>query len=167
MLLGNADPIIQHLASELGWDLPPPKSATLKAPAATSSRKRQSPQEPTRVENSHIWLYEGAEGGKWLEDVRAAFQEEEEGSDESSDEDMRELSPPPPPPLSKTPSARSVSSSMSRSASAPKARSAASSKASSVSAATSRSATPIKAASASATPSRGTNARDSKKARVR
>ncbi|KZV69310.1 SIR2-domain-containing protein [Peniophora sp. CONT] len=161
ILLGNADPIIQHLASELTWDLPPPKSATLQAPQTINGRKRsiREPQpEPQRVGSSHIWLYEGAEGGSWLEDVRAAFEEEEE----ESDDDIQEVSPPPP---SRTPSvaatpARTLGSSISRSISAPTVRSAASLKASSK--APSASPAPVHTAA----PSKAT-ARDTKKARVR
>ena len=57
------------------------------------------------IVRSHVWLYEGAEGGSWLEDLRAMEEEEEESSESAS-----------PPPPSKTPSTaptpvRAVSSS--------------------------------------------------------
>ncbi|EIN09435.1 SIR2-domain-containing protein [Punctularia strigosozonata HHB-11173 SS5] len=72
VLLGNADDVVVHLCERLGWELPRAKTR----PEATREglRKRPSvetgkppPQPPRRVGNSHVWLFEGAEGGNWLE----------------------------------------------------------------------------------------------------
>ncbi|KAF9444474.1 SIR2-domain-containing protein [Macrolepiota fuliginosa MF-IS2] len=82
VLLGNADDIILHLCGELGWDLPPFSSNTLSQNATGNShlnrdslKKRpfvpsQDAIPPTRVGNSHVWLFSGAEGGKWLDSFR-------------------------------------------------------------------------------------------------
>ncbi|KAI0311361.1 DHS-like NAD/FAD-binding domain-containing protein [Amylostereum chailletii] len=96
ILLGNADPIVEHLCARLNWDLPPPlpvpaPSEDVPPPPLprTNSKKRrpESGSEPERVADSHIWLFEGAEGGKWLEDVRAALEGEEEEEEEEEDEE--------------------------------------------------------------------------------
>ncbi|KZP30481.1 DHS-like NAD/FAD-binding domain-containing protein [Athelia psychrophila] len=83
MLLGNADAIVQYLCAELGWELPDPPSPGglpkspphLEPPAASTSLKRRTHpstiarQEPVRVgtRQVHVWLFEGAEGGQWLQ----------------------------------------------------------------------------------------------------
>ncbi|TFK39446.1 DHS-like NAD/FAD-binding domain-containing protein [Crucibulum laeve] len=87
VLLGNADEIVERLCDELGWELPPPiilptppavvSSSTssrlqpprgnLKKRPSTDSRDRNPPR---RVDDSHIWLFDGAEGGKWLLDFQ-------------------------------------------------------------------------------------------------
>ena len=96
MLLGDADRIVEHLCTVLGWSLPEPAtresgSATLTLPDAPSMKKRPSSDmleaSPTRVGNrcapfsvtfpaidascSHVWLFEGAEGGRWVEALKA------------------------------------------------------------------------------------------------
>jgi len=85
IMLGNADDIVRHLCHQLGWDLPhppPPSSTSItsKLTPPTNLNKRPSAeildrQEPRRVGDSHIWLFEGAEGGSWVqqieEDLRA------------------------------------------------------------------------------------------------
>ncbi|KAI5828147.1 SIR2-domain-containing protein [Schizophyllum commune Tattone D] len=80
VLLGDADRIVEHLCSVLGWSLPEPAtresgSATLTLPEAPSMKKRPSSDmletPPTRVGNSHVWLFEGAEGGRWVEALKA------------------------------------------------------------------------------------------------
>ncbi|ETW79289.1 hypothetical protein HETIRDRAFT_387618 [Heterobasidion irregulare TC 32-1] len=91
ILLGNADPIIQYICDCLQWTLPPvtqrndavvPDTVHVRSflqPAITPSNDRKRPLEdpsilapqPQRVGNSHIWLFEGAEGGKWLETRQA------------------------------------------------------------------------------------------------
>ncbi|KAI0675683.1 DHS-like NAD/FAD-binding domain-containing protein [Trametes maxima] len=73
VLLGNADDIVLHLCRKLSWDLPevPVPNRTLDAPKP-NLRKRPSAEferEPKRVANSHVWLFEGAEGGRWVEEV--------------------------------------------------------------------------------------------------
>ncbi|PBK65883.1 SIR2-domain-containing protein [Armillaria solidipes] len=73
VLLGNADTIINHLCSELDWELPPllPTPRTL-TPRNMKKRPSMGPpdiEEPERVGDSHVWVFEGAEGGKWLRDL--------------------------------------------------------------------------------------------------
>ncbi|KAF9564294.1 SIR2-domain-containing protein [Agrocybe pediades] len=93
VLLGNADNVVLHLCKELGWELPlppepvqtatpnpsvtrsqPPRRNTKKRPTsgddsdATSSQTPPPP--PERVGDSHVWLFEGAEGGRWLHDLK-------------------------------------------------------------------------------------------------
>ncbi|KAL1940801.1 hypothetical protein VTO73DRAFT_7842 [Trametes versicolor] len=73
VLLGNADDIVLHLCGKLGWDLPeaPVPTRNLDAPKP-NLKKRLSAEferEPRRVGNSHVWLFEGAEGGRWVEEV--------------------------------------------------------------------------------------------------
>ncbi|TCD71785.1 NAD-dependent histone deacetylase sir2 [Steccherinum ochraceum] len=90
VLLGNADEVVQHLCRKLGWDLPELPSANgasnLEA-VHPRPRKRLSEEvdvrEPKRVGNSHVWLFEGAEGGKWVEDLeRKSLADSLETSDE-------------------------------------------------------------------------------------
>ncbi|KAI0630585.1 DHS-like NAD/FAD-binding domain-containing protein [Trametes polyzona] len=93
VLLGNADDIVLHLCNKLGWDLPEvpvPASMSMSAsgsapgpaPGPASNRNLDAPRpnlkkrpsaeferEPKRVGNSHVWLFEGAEGGRWVEDI--------------------------------------------------------------------------------------------------
>jgi len=69
VLLGNADNIMAHLCSKLGWDLPPATSET--PPEFLQTKKRSASdlhalEEPRRVGDSHVWLFDGAEGGEWL-----------------------------------------------------------------------------------------------------
>lgn len=33
---------------------------------------------------SHVWLFEGAEGGKWVQDIAQNYEEHPEGNDEMS-----------------------------------------------------------------------------------
>ncbi|EAU90220.2 histone deacetylase [Coprinopsis cinerea okayama7 len=87
-ILCNADEIIVYLADELGWDLPPPVAqeanegrpqlkrsrGSFKRRLSTDSRILKMPE---RVGGSHIWLFDGAEGGKWLQEMRQTFGEVE------------------------------------------------------------------------------------------
>ncbi|KAI0358012.1 SIR2-domain-containing protein [Trametes cingulata] len=84
VLLGNADDIVLHLCRRLGWDLPevpaPAPNGTLDAPKP-NLKKRPSAEferEPQRVGNSHVWLFEGAEGGKWVEEIERRYQQQQE-----------------------------------------------------------------------------------------
>ncbi|KAF8998517.1 DHS-like NAD/FAD-binding domain-containing protein [Cyathus striatus] len=88
VLLGNADGIVEHLTDELGWELPlPPTIPPTSAPVASadSNTRLQPPRgnlkkrpsdsyeerkPPQRVGDSHVWLFDGAEGGKWLQDLK-------------------------------------------------------------------------------------------------
>ncbi|KAJ7066609.1 SIR2-domain-containing protein [Mycena amicta] len=76
ILLGNADDIIMHLCLKLGWDLPPPTAESPLAPPflRDNTRKRSAAdlhahEEPRQIGNSHIWTFEGAEGGEWLQRI--------------------------------------------------------------------------------------------------
>ncbi|KAL6304547.1 SIR2-domain-containing protein [Sparassis latifolia] len=74
VLLGNADDVVQHLCRKLGWDLPDPRPHTNGGSLGTATRgnprKRLSESpEPQRVADTHVWLFEGAEGGKWVEEL--------------------------------------------------------------------------------------------------
>lgn len=103
-MLGNADDIVRHLCNELGWDLPqppPPSSTPVSshphlAPRPINMNKRPSSevidrQEPQRVGDrrvmyysflfrllnnplSHVWLFEGAEGGRWVQQLEENLQ---------------------------------------------------------------------------------------------
>ncbi|KZV93138.1 SIR2-domain-containing protein, partial [Exidia glandulosa HHB12029] len=57
MLLGDADTIVQYICDELGWTLP----------GVDSRKRRAAAAEPRRVGASHVWLFEGSEGGRWLQ----------------------------------------------------------------------------------------------------
>ncbi|KAF8489889.1 DHS-like NAD/FAD-binding domain-containing protein [Russula emetica] len=76
ILLGDADNIIQHLCDKIGWTLPPAKAGQYLSGQFPTLMKRRSQEYinfgPKRVADSHIWLFEGAEGGKWLSDLEAA-----------------------------------------------------------------------------------------------
>ncbi|EPT00966.1 hypothetical protein FOMPIDRAFT_149580 [Fomitopsis schrenkii] len=89
VLLGNADAVVTHLCRKLGWDLPSPSpnGQNLEAPSSRSLKKRPSAEldsEPPRVGNSHVWLFEGAEGGKWVQDIAQQYEEHAESDDEES-----------------------------------------------------------------------------------
>jgi len=65
-----------HLCRKLGWELPSPdKQRSLQPPFDFNNlERRQSPsrlthQEAQRVGNSHVWLFDGAEGGRWLREL--------------------------------------------------------------------------------------------------
>ena len=94
ILLGDADSIIEHICEKLGWALPPAKAGQYLSGPLPVLMKRRSQEcvspAPKRVADryvdhqgvlvycsqcvtpSHIWLFEGAEGGKWLSDFEAA-----------------------------------------------------------------------------------------------
>ncbi|KAJ7760539.1 DHS-like NAD/FAD-binding domain-containing protein [Mycena metata] len=74
ILLGNSDDIIAHLCNRLGWELPPPKNEATAPEFLRDAKKRSvsdlhAHEEPRRVGESHIWVFEGAEGGEWLENI--------------------------------------------------------------------------------------------------
>ncbi|OCH96332.1 SIR2-domain-containing protein [Obba rivulosa] len=89
VLLGNADEIVQHLCQRLHWDLPelPANTSSTNPKAGRPRRDLKRPSqvhlsEPRRVGNTHVWLFEGAEGGKWVQDLE---RESELDSDGDSD----------------------------------------------------------------------------------
>ncbi|OJA08589.1 hypothetical protein AZE42_04566 [Rhizopogon vesiculosus] len=89
VLLGNADDIIHHLCEQLAWELPPAAGKRLEVLSSGKSVKRASGEmigraEPVRVAKSHVWLFEGAEGGKWLRDIEERFPEEDTESASST-----------------------------------------------------------------------------------
>ncbi|KAG1738844.1 DHS-like NAD/FAD-binding domain-containing protein [Suillus paluster] len=88
VLLGNADDIVHHLCEQLSWELPPPVGKRLEVPSLGKLVKRTSSEmmgktEPVRVAESHVWLFEGAEGGKWVQDIEERFLEESAESESS------------------------------------------------------------------------------------
>ncbi|TRM65384.1 DHS-like NAD/FAD-binding domain-containing protein, partial [Schizophyllum amplum] len=80
VLLGDADRVVEHLCSALGWSLPEPVTRTsgstaLSAPQPNLKKRPSSEMQelpPTRVGQSHVWLFEGAEGGRWVEYLRTS-----------------------------------------------------------------------------------------------
>ncbi|KAL8276995.1 hypothetical protein RQP46_010630 [Phenoliferia psychrophenolica] len=97
-LLGDGDTIVKYLCDRLaasasplpprssGWDLdervpslaPPPLPST----TTTTEAVKEEEVVPERVSSSHVWLFPGANGGRWVEAVREYF---EEGSEEEDD----------------------------------------------------------------------------------
>jgi hypothetical protein len=73
ILLGNADDIVSYLCGQLSWELPRTSNQLqvprIKKRSSADIVERSAPQ---RVGNSHIWLFEGAEGGKWLQELIVA-----------------------------------------------------------------------------------------------
>ncbi|KAG8930329.1 NAD-dependent histone deacetylase sir2 [Tulasnella sp. 417] len=59
VLLGDADAVVKYLCSRLRWKLP-----------GLPTNNEGLPPEPERVADSHVWLFEGAEGGSWVERLR-------------------------------------------------------------------------------------------------
>jgi len=63
ILLGDADGIIQYLCGRLGWELP----------ATQDTNGDQTPplvdNEPKRVGNSYVWMFNGAKTTSWTEKV--------------------------------------------------------------------------------------------------
>ncbi|KAH9933369.1 DHS-like NAD/FAD-binding domain-containing protein [Fomitopsis serialis] len=106
VLLGNADDVVLHLCRRLSWDLPGPGGRNLTAPSAHSLKKRPLRPGPratagwqqvsrvrifrarmltSMIKISHVWLFEGAEGGKWVEELarRSVDSPEDESSEEA------------------------------------------------------------------------------------
>ncbi|KZT59502.1 SIR2-domain-containing protein [Calocera cornea HHB12733] len=98
VILGEADEAVRYLAYRLGWELPIPDADTLK-------RQREDiPVGPQRIGRTWIWAFQSADGGEWLEDVKAgnirrymlASSDEESSDDEQEEEDgpAQHLRPP-------------------------------------------------------------------------
>ncbi|KZP01595.1 SIR2-domain-containing protein [Calocera viscosa TUFC12733] len=88
VILGEADEAVKYLSYRLGWELPSPDSDTLKRP------REDIPVGPERIGRTWIWAFESAEGGEWLEDVKAGnirrymlASSDEEDSDEDEDDE--------------------------------------------------------------------------------
>ncbi|KAL7413577.1 DHS-like NAD/FAD-binding domain-containing protein [Mrakia frigida] len=86
-LLGDADAIMQLISSRLGWVLPPPPPPPPPpSPTSTNAATARSPSkpsaEPTRVGESHFWLFDGAEGGGYVDALRRAYEEDSEEEEE-------------------------------------------------------------------------------------
>ncbi|KAJ7612505.1 SIR2-domain-containing protein [Mycena polygramma] len=103
ILLGDADTVIEHLCHKLGWELPSPAPRTL-APSSSDSpeflrdRKRSTSdlhalEEPRRVGKSHIWLFNGAEGGEWLRSIEQRLSSPDGLESESDSSPDTEQSP--------------------------------------------------------------------------
>ncbi|CDO69645.1 hypothetical protein BN946_scf184851.g33 [Trametes cinnabarina] len=88
VLLGDADDIVKHLCRKLGWDLPdlPTPDRSLDAPKVNLKKRPSADfeREPKRVGDSHVWLFEGAEGGKWVEEIERQYQQRAQAVDVSS-----------------------------------------------------------------------------------
>lgn len=108
MLLGNADTIVQHLCLKLGWDLPldprqkgaptqSPQAQTVlgKRPSSSTDFTNEAEKvvEPVRVGDSHVWLFEGADGGRWLKEFEKTLEQEREALDLLSRETLGEGDP--------------------------------------------------------------------------
>ncbi|KAF8834887.1 SIR2-domain-containing protein [Paxillus ammoniavirescens] len=79
-LLGNADGIVQHLCEHLQWNLPPPSGVnSLNEPTPRGTNRKRTAGgmttkgESVRVGESHVWLFDGAEGGKWVQDIEEKY----------------------------------------------------------------------------------------------
>ncbi|KAF8513003.1 SIR2-domain-containing protein, partial [Hysterangium stoloniferum] len=79
VLLGNADSVIDYLCTEAlgpGWELPP-KGDGQRSP---NKKRKSSPlpetrfKHPRRVAYSHVWLFEGAEGGDLVPNLESQAQ---------------------------------------------------------------------------------------------
>lgn len=66
LLLGDSDPIVSYLCQKLGWPCTHP-----------------APPPPQRVVNSHVWLFPGAEGGPYVDHLRAMAEGESKSESES------------------------------------------------------------------------------------
>ncbi|KAJ7808887.1 SIR2-domain-containing protein [Mycena olivaceomarginata] len=84
ILLGNADTIIAHLCSKLGsgWDLTTAPAQLSETPPEFLQTKKRSTadlhalEEPRRVGESHVWLFDGAEGGEWLKSIETQLEQD-------------------------------------------------------------------------------------------
>lgn len=88
VLLGDADEIVQYLCGELQWELPPPAAVARPSSApsleqCSDKKSGRKPYPPKRVGDSHVWLFDGAEGGKWVEDLRRELARRERERTES------------------------------------------------------------------------------------
>ncbi|KAG6916201.1 hypothetical protein DXG01_008083 [Tephrocybe rancida] len=88
VLLGNADGIVQYLCDALSWKLPAPPAPIIPPSVSTTSPRSAQGQtksanddklqgsgpsdvrSPTQVGDSHVWLFDGAEGGRWLKELK-------------------------------------------------------------------------------------------------
>lgn len=80
-LLGDADTIVRYLCDRLG---PSFNFSRVPVDGSTEPIKPHTPVIAERVADSHVWLFPGANGGKWVEAVRKAY---EDNSDEPEEEE--------------------------------------------------------------------------------
>jgi len=71
VLLGDADGIVQYLSEKLGWDIRGDDPHRPRQPRKRSSDVLSEPREAERVGDSHVWLFKGADGGSYVDDLRA------------------------------------------------------------------------------------------------
>ncbi|KAK4055852.1 NAD-dependent histone deacetylase sir2 [Microbotryomycetes sp. JL221] len=89
VLLGDGDTIVKHLTHKLGtaeWSLPVPRQLADKPDVVAHELSDETTiQEPKRVSDSHVWLFNGANREhRWVQLVREAFESEDEEEDESA-----------------------------------------------------------------------------------
>ncbi|KAF7308789.1 Deacetylase sirtuin-type domain-containing protein [Mycena kentingensis (nom. inval.)] len=84
ILLGNADHIVTSLCVRLGWELPAAPAFLRDNVRKRSAADLHAEEEPRRVGNSHVWTFEGAEGGEWLRNIAAQYSTEEEETEQNS-----------------------------------------------------------------------------------
>lgn len=82
-LLGDGDTIVQYLCDQLGpqFDLArvvPSNAIPTPTPLVAEVKPAVIPEQ---VATSHVWLFPGANGGKWVESVREAFRETDDEGD--------------------------------------------------------------------------------------
>lgn len=85
--MGDGDTIVKYLCSKLeqpAFDLSQVKLPNDPPILPTSSTTTEAEEDiasivPERVAESHVYLFPGANGGRWVESIKAAF---EESSDE-------------------------------------------------------------------------------------
>lgn len=107
MLLGDGDTIVKYLCSRLNalnidqqgaddqakspatppWQLPPPPNRAGPTPPLTVVGEHVQDEMsvrdivPERVAESHVWLFPGANPGRWVELVRQAYEDPSSGDD--------------------------------------------------------------------------------------
>lgn len=94
-LLGDGDTIVKYLCSKLeqpSFDLSqvklpndPPTLPTSSSTTTTESIEDIASIVPERVAESHVYLFPGANGGRWVESIRAAFEEDTDDEDAAAD----------------------------------------------------------------------------------
>ena len=104
-LLGDGDTIVKYLCDRLaavaspvpplssGWDLDervPPLGTQLSNVLEEALTLPAETVVPDRVSDSHVWLFPGANGGRWVDAVRQVFDEDLNGDSGSNQGDGAE-----------------------------------------------------------------------------